>query len=269
MKTHHQFYVGEFTCYALLDGHHEYPDPAKLLFPSAPANELDKALSSCGIALESWLLWTSSYSCLLVKTKSHHVLFDTGAGMLLPEAGQLVANLRAIGIEPEDINLVLLSHAHPDHIGAADCFPNARIIMNRREWDFWNSNPELPRLPPEFRDLLLSMITPQLDILRSRIELMDRYDEIVPGIKALNASGHTPGHMAFSIVSGEEELLYIGDAILHPAHLKNPQWSALVDVTPEQAVITRKRLLDRSVATSAPLFSFHFPFPCLSWNSGE
>ena len=264
MHAAYRFQIGEFACYALCDGQHRYDQPGDLLFPQAPVSQLNHELRVQGIGqAESWKSWTSTYSCLLVQTLKHYVLIDAGAGALLPTAGRLVANLQSIGIKPEEIDYVLLSHAHPDHIGAAQRFSQARIIINRKEWMFWTQNPELPRLPPAFRNLLLSMVVPMLDSLRDRFELITPCRRIVTGIEALDADGHTPGHMAFSIRSQGEELLYTGDAILHPIHISQPQWSALVDVMPEQAVRTRKKLLQYAGSSSVPIFGFHFPFPCL------
>lgn len=262
-KQSYLFPVGEFKCLSISDGKHAYPDPAGLLFPDAPKDLLRQELSGHGVALENWSSWTSDYTCLLVDTGTHRVLMDTGAGGSLPESGQLTKNMQAAGIEQNDIDIVLLSHAHPDHIGAT-AFPNARIIMNREEWRFWHSEPKLPRLPHSLRETLLRMITPLLSSLTDRIELIDGDTEIVPGVKMFSAPGHTPGHMATSITSGGHELLYIGDAILHPLHLKNPHWSALVDILPDKAVETRNRLLAHAVGNDATLFGFHFPFPCIN-----
>ncbi|WP_321529917.1 MBL fold metallo-hydrolase [uncultured Desulfuromonas sp.] len=262
MDAAYRFYVGEFVCYTLCDGEHTYGQPADLLFPQAPASQLKRELYAQGITdARSWESWTSTYSCLLVQADDHNVLIDSGAGDFLPTAGRLIANLHTIGIEPEQIDDVLLSHAHPDHIGAAQCFTRARIILNREEWRFWTGNPQLPRLPIEFREQLLTMIVPKLHSLQDRVELISPCQQILPGIEALDAAGHTPGHMAFSIKSQGEELLYIGDAILHLIHINQPRWSARVDVVPQQAVKTRQKLLQYAAAAPATIFGFHFPFP--------
>lgn len=262
-STHHKpvrFSVGDFSCAALADGQHKYENPAGLLFSNAPAEELRKALSLEGTPSEQWTSWTSDYTCLLVDTGKQRVLMDSGSGALLPEAGRLTASLQALDLSPADIDLVCFSHAHPDHIGFAG-FPNARLIMNRKEWQFWHTQPELPRLPQAMRDALLQLILPALAHLQNRLELIDDVMEIAPGIQTLAAPGHTPGHLAVAVASGNQTLLYTGDAFLHPLHLRHPQWSALVDVLPEQAVATRKRLLQLARQGHAPIFGFHFPFP--------
>jgi len=258
--TSHKFQLGHFNCLAIADGTHIYNDPAELLFPDAPKDLLAEALRQNGIELEHWNEWCSDYTCLIVDTKTHCVLIDTGAGSSLPSAGRLVKNMQANGIDPGEIDIVLISHAHPDHLGAAN-FPNARIIMRREEWTFWNSEPDLPRMPTESRDILIGLVKPLLLPLADRIELIDKNTEIVPGIKTMEASGHTPGHMAISITSGGRELLCTGDAILHPVHIEHPDWNAVVDVLPEDAQETRRLLLARAVSKNSILFCFHFPFP--------
>ncbi len=257
-----RFSIGDFKCLSITDGEHVYPDPAQLLFPDAPKDQLRRELLNHNLTLAHWSSWTSDYTCLLVDTGTHRVLMDTGAGDFLPEAGQLTKNMQVAGIEPDDIDIVLFSHAHPDHIGAT-AFPNARMFMCRREWQFWHHQPQLPRLPHTLRERLLQMITPSLAVLADRIELIDGDTEILSGIKMIDAPGHTPGHMATSITSGGHELLYTGDAVLHPLHTKHPHWNALVDVLPDRAEATRKRLLAHAVSNHATLFGFHLPFPCL------
>jgi len=109
------------------------------------------------------------------------------------------------------------------------------------------------------RTLALNNLLP----IQGQLDLVDRETEIVPGIRAVAAPGHTPGHMALAISSGGEQLLVIADAVLHPIHLEQPEWYAVVDFIPEQAVATRRRLLNRAAAEKALVLAFHFPFPGL------
>ncbi len=261
MKSY-KFKIGNFNCLAIKDGTHIYHEPVGILFPDAPKELLALALKRHDIDPDNWTKWRSDYTCLMVDTGTHRVLMDTGAGTFLPEAGRLVKNLRTLGIEPDEIDLVLISHAHPDHVGAV-AFPNARIVMRREEWDFWNGEPDLPRLPSEFKEMLLYLIKPLLASLADRIELIDGNTQIIPGIKTIAATGHTPGHMAVSVESEGQELLYTGDAILHPIHMEHPNWNAIVDVIPKEAEATRRHLLARAASGNSFLFCFHFSFPGL------
>lgn len=264
-----RFSVGKINCILIPDGVHDYAEPSGLLFPDAPKEELRKELLVQGVDPDNWSTWTSDYKCLLIDTGKQLVLLDTGAGALLPEAGQLIKNMMAAGIEPGDIDVIIISHAHPDHIGGAANFPSARIIMSRKEWEFWLNEPELPRLPPDFRQMLVQMIPPLLLPLERRVELIDSEIEITAGIKIVETPGHTPGHIALSVSSEGDELLYTGDAVLHPVHVRNPEWNALVDVLPDKAEETRKGLLTHAYNTNAVFFGFHFPHPGKIVNAGD
>jgi len=263
------FKIGNFECMAVSDGTLTYTPPATFLFVNAPRERLEQALREHNLQPEQWLEWTSPYICLVVNTGEHRVLVDTGADGLGPNTGKLLQNLQAEGIAPEDIDTVILTHGHPDHIGGntdaegKPAFPNARFVMWKDEWDFWTSERAELELDEHVREVLLKFARKSLPPIQSQLDLIDHETEIVPGIKAVAAPGHTPGHMALAIASGGEQLLYISDAVLHPIHLEQPEWYAAVDFAPEQVVATRHRLLNRAAGEKALVLAFHFPFPGL------
>ena len=135
--------------------------------------------------------------------------------------------------------------------------------MWKDEWNFWTSEQAELKLDEHVKELLLAFARKNLPPIKGQLDLVDHETEIVPGIRAVAAPGHTPGHMALAISSRGEQLLVISDAALHPIHLEQPDWYAAVDFAPEQAVATRRRLLNRASAEKAMVLAFHFPFPGL------
>lgn len=270
----YHFKVGAFECMAVSDGTHTYappnfPPPAILLFGNAPTEHLEQTLRQHNIQPEHWTEWISPYICLLVNTSEHLVLVDTGAGGLGPNTGRLLQSLQVGGIAPDDIDMVILTHCHPDHIGGNTldngklAFPNARYAMWKDEWDFWTSEEAEKKLDEHVKEVLLGVARKNLPPIQSKLDLIEREREILPGIQAIAAPGHTPGHMALVISSEGEQLMYISDTALHPIHLEQPEWCAAVDFTPDQVVATRHRLFNRAAAEKALVFAFHFPFPGL------
>ena len=268
------FRVGKLECMAVSDGTHTYapptfPPPATFLFTNAPGERLKQVLSGHGLHPERWAEWVSPYICMVINTGEHRVLVDTGADGLGPNTGKLLENLRGEGIEPENIDVVILTHGHPDHIGGntdsdgRPAFPNARYLMWRDEWDFWTSGEAESKLDEHVREVLVGFAHRNLPPIQGQLDLVDREAEIMPGVRVIAAPGHTPGHMALAIRSGGEELLCVSDMVLHPIHLEQPEWHAAVDLDPRQVVETRRTLLNRAAAEKSLVLAFHFPFPGL------
>jgi glyoxylase-like metal-dependent hydrolase (beta-lactamase superfamily II) len=264
-ETFH-FNVGTFECFAVSDGFGIYSNPARILFADAPQESLPQVLHEHNINPEEWTEWVSPFICLLIRTDKHLVLVDTGYGIVdfAQNAGKLVQNLQTVGITPQDIDTVILTHGHRDHLyGVTDdatgkvVFSNARHVMWRGEWDFRNS--------AEGLDLDDGDASRKLSAIEGRLDLIDSEIEIVPGIHAIHAPGHTPGHMALAIVSDGEQLLDLVDAVGHPIHLEQPHWNMRTDYQPELAERSRRMLLSRAAAEHASILAYHFDFPGLGY----
>jgi glyoxylase-like metal-dependent hydrolase (beta-lactamase superfamily II) len=223
------------------------------------------------------------YTCLFVDTGEHKVLVDTGVGEriaasvkdLFPDVdnsktvcGTLAENLHAAGIERAEVDTVIITHAHPDHIGGTLnmdgnlMFPNAHYYIWKEEWAFWSSDERTTKMPPGFVEIARTNIEP----LMGRLTLIERESEIVPGISVLATPGHTPGHIALTITSVGEQLLHLSDAVIHPIHLEHPDWLLAFDILPEQTLASKRFICDRAATTQALVFTHHFPpFPNLGY----
>jgi glyoxylase-like metal-dependent hydrolase (beta-lactamase superfamily II) len=263
----HRFRVGSITCTVLSDGYYAYP--ASWFFPNADPADLKGALESHHLPPDDVL---SPYTCLLIETGRHVVLVDTGAGESSRSSGAIRARLDVAGIRPKDVDTVILTHAHPDHIGGAidlcgrSAFPNARYVLSELEWEFWTAaRTDLShlRVPEAAKDSMNSTARRCLGALRHQIEPIDRETEVVPGVTAIPGPGHTPGHLAVLIASEGTQLLNLGDAAVHPLHLEHPAWQNGFDLAPDRALETRRQLMERAAADDMHLMAFHFPFPSI------
>lgn len=264
--------IGSFDCLIVSDGTLTYtppmfPPPATFLFANAPKTLVNEALKAYNLHTDTWTSWVSPYLCAVINTGDHRVLIDTGAGTLAPDTGKLLTSLHAEGISPESIDTVILTHGHPDHLGGNTrdgdiVFPNARFVIGQAEWEFWTSTPDL-KTDEHIQQLLVTTAENNLLPLADRVTCTQHEEEIVPGIRVIPASGHTPGHMVVEVSSNHERLLCIGDTVLHPIHVEHPDWHAVVDIIPEQVLTTRKQLFTRASENNALVLAFHFPFPGL------
>lgn len=262
-----RFTVGACEVTTMFDGAVQLPGPHPIFgqnVAAADVQALAKANFLPGDKMEI------GFTPTIVKAGENTILFDTGNGGSTgrrPNAGNLVANMKLIGINPEDVTHIVITHMHPDHIGGmmedgAPTFPNAVYVTGATEYDFWSPEERLTGGTERVAKLVASNVKP----LAEKFSFVKPGDTIVPGITALDAAGHTPGHMGFHIEDGGERLVLIGDAANHyVVSLQRPDWHVRFDMDKERAVATRKSLLGMIASDKIPFVGYHMPFPAVGY----
>ena len=210
---------------------------------------------------------SGSRNVLLLDAGEERILIDTGEGKFNAVAdGLLIPSLREHGVEPASITTVILTHFHMDHIGGllteegTPTFPNARLTAARPEYDHWLSEATLAALPAD-----RAAFIPSAFAAYARVELVAPPAEVLPGITLLPAYGHSPGQCAVLIESQGERLLHIADSWHLPAQLNLPEARIKFDAAPEQAIASRRALMERAEQENLLTLGYHFEFPGLGF----
>jgi glyoxylase-like metal-dependent hydrolase (beta-lactamase superfamily II) len=260
----YRYQIGTFELTALYDGIWYRPITDKFI-RNAPFAEVETALADAFMPADKL---ATPFTTLVVNTGGKVVLIDTGTGgQIAPSAGVLRDNLAAAGINPKAVDLIVVSHFHPDHInGIKDkdnelVFPNAEITVPEAEWNFWMDDANMTVAAADLKRTFLNQRRIFSDIARN-VTRFKPGAEIAPGIVTLAAPGHTPGHTVVAVHSGDQSLLVLGDTAQHPAvFARHPDWQAAFDIDGGAAVATRKKLFDRAAADRMLVTGYHFPFP--------
>jgi glyoxylase-like metal-dependent hydrolase (beta-lactamase superfamily II) len=212
-----------------------------------------------------------SINCFLVDTGERTILVDTGAGTLFGGAsGRLVANLRAAGYGPDDIDVILLTHIHGDHSGGLTVagkriFPNSLVYVDRRDVDYWLSETERENAAPNRRltfEQSRQIVGPYEQA--GQLRTFDGAAELFPGVHSVPQYGHTPGHTAYMLKSGGQALLLWGDTV-HAAEVQfaDPSITIDYDVDPAAAIEARRRVLSAAAQAGYLVGGAHLSFPGL------
>lgn len=247
-KPVYRFKIGALDAIALFDGQNPVPNDNKVFGVGLTPQAVAAPLTAAGQPADPIML---EIHPLLVRNGDRTMLFDAGLGA---GKGQLMQSLQTAGVDPANITDVMISHGHPDHVGGlvadgAPAFPNAAIRMSEAEWALIRANPEMADL--------VRVIAPKVQAFRPD-------EEVAPGVEAQDTAGHTPGHVAYLITDGQNQLLYTGDLMHHwVLSVEHPDWTVGYD---DDATAGKKARLDEITAlraSGAHIYAYHFPFPGL------
>jgi glyoxylase-like metal-dependent hydrolase (beta-lactamase superfamily II) len=261
----YKYKVGDIDVTAVYDGIWRKPhDPA--FIKNASVEDTKAALAKAGLTTEFMPI---PLTVIVLKIGDKMIMVDSGSGVgqWQANATNLPANMKAAGIDKSQISTILVSHFHPDHVWGlmekgtnAAVFPNAELVVNGAEYKWWTDPSRLDKLAPG-RKAAGKRIADVFPTWNNWKQVEDNA-EVAPGVRLLAAYGHTPGHSAFLVSSGKEQLMVSNDTMYVPALLApHPDWEGVYDQDGPMAVATRRKLVDRVIADKMMICGAHFPFP--------
>jgi glyoxylase-like metal-dependent hydrolase (beta-lactamase superfamily II) len=260
----YRYKLGDYQLTALYDGTWFLPIDDKFM-RNASGKAVNAALTAAFLPPN---VLPVTFTALLVNTGKRLVLIDTGtAGQIADTAGVMLDNLKAAGVAPADIDTIVISHFHPDHIDGiktkdgAKVFAKAEILVPEPEWTFWMDDANMGKYTGTVHRYFLNARRIFADIAK-QVHRFQPGAEVAPGIVSIAAFGHTPGHTAFSVHSGRQSLLVMSDTVRNPyLFVRHPDWQPIFDMDGPMAAQARRAMLDRAAAERMFVEAYHFPFP--------
>jgi glyoxylase-like metal-dependent hydrolase (beta-lactamase superfamily II) len=261
---YYRMMLGQFEITALYDGALDLD--TKLLHNTTPT-ELNKLLARMFVGNPKMQTAVNAY---LVNTGTNLVLVDAGAAKLFgPSLGFILQNMRAAGYDPAQVDTVIITHLHPDHVGGiADAagqplFPKAKILVAREDNAYWLSQKVADASPEKMQPFFKMARDAAAPYQKAgQWQTFSEGNLLVPGIQAVKANGHTPGHTAFAVESEGHKLLIWGDLVhAHAVQFARPGVSIEFDVDQKQAIATRKSIFKAMAASKSLVAGMHLPFP--------
>ena len=256
MTTGSSFSIGNTE--ATIVHYGESAGPPGYLFPEAPPDERDRA---CAEHLIDGDNLGFVYSSLLLRRGDDVVVIDSGPGLSHDALGEA---LLASGASADVVQQVILSHAHPDHVGGLVTgnsgeqrprFPKATHHLLHDEWHHWMESDLDGAMATQTRQFLSPVAAADL------FETHDDETEILPGVVLLPTPGHTPGHLSVIVHDKGETLVYLGDVVTHSVLVEHPEWHSVFDAVPVMAATTRRRMIESAEQTGAVVVASHIPIP--------
>ncbi|MEO1206251.1 MAG: MBL fold metallo-hydrolase [Pseudomonadota bacterium] len=262
----YRFKLGNFEITNILDGYVVRKGPHPIFGQNQPEDVVQAFAKSHHLPPTQL---ENGYTVTLVNTGEALILFDTGNGEGRRNAhnGLLRDRLLDADYTPEQIDIVVSTHGHPDHIGGLieggqPAFPNARYVFGQTEFDYWRTGDNIPDRRKKNHDLYMRLAVPMAE----KATFIAPGNDVVTGIRAVDAFGHSPGMLAFHIESEGRRLMLWADVTNHYVmSLMKPEWHVLFDHDKDKAIATRKRILAEVAAERIPAIGYHMPFPAIGF----
>ncbi|GAB3418817.1 MBL fold metallo-hydrolase [Flindersiella endophytica] len=267
----HRFSIGRLSCVVISDGQPEPPLEPELADFFTPDSGVPAAALRAAAEAEGRTTLTCGYNCLLVETADGVAIVDTGLGArflgygpyMEPLVGKLGAGLTQAGTAPDQLAAVVFTHLHQDHARGAvwpgePAFPAAVAYAHEAEVAYWSASPAEPGAAPH-----LESAREAIRLFGERLHPFEAGSEILPGVRAVDARGHTPGHTAYLLESRGERLLCVGDLFYDRLQLRHPGWRTPWDLDVEASVSSRRALLAWATDERVLVHAYHLPFPGL------
>lgn len=261
--------MGEVEIYVLSDGYFGIGEPQPILAPEVEKETVRNALKALHLSESDYEM---PITTLFIRKGNQYILVDTGEGYHDPvNAGWLQNSLSEIGVFPEDITDILITHAHRDHIGGILSkegkrrYSNAKYHISAPEYDFWNTAEK------DFSKSKMSSYptgkiqTEILGAIKNDLKIFEPGDTLFSCIKTEHAPGHTPGHIIFHVFSGDQSITHVVDVIHSPLLINHPDWGTQWDVNFKEGVDTRNRVLENCYLHNTLVTTCHLPWPGIGY----